>query len=63
MLRLNAMLRNKKTIMYSQIDKYCAYNEKRTQFIIPEVTELVKFDIIISTCISSGYLYSMGLRD
>ncbi len=60
MLRMNAILRNPKTIMYNEILKYChgAYSSMNPinfkQFEIPHLEILKNQQIIVSTCTSTA---------
>lgn len=54
------MQRNPKDVEPQALLKYCVFGEG-TNFALPPAAELVKPKVIISTCISAGYLLSLGV--
>ncbi|EFC37912.1 predicted protein [Naegleria gruberi] len=60
MMRMNSVQRDPNTFTKRWIIKFS--NKLDQGFEIPELHEIAKYDVIISTCTSSGYLYSKGVK-
>lgn len=52
MIRLNQSNRDKKDILFPEVNKYCLMD--KGYFIIPSNNEIEEYDIVISTCIRAS---------
>lgn len=60
LLRLNAASREYKTLP-KDLDKYSCINGNRI-FAVPSLEEMQRFRVIVSTCISGGIPYGLGVK-
>lgn len=61
MLRLNAMMRNPRTLQPQDLLQYSKYDKDQRCFTIPDKSDLSAFRVIVCTCVSAGYLRSMDV--
>lgn len=62
LLRLNAMLRNYKTLEPASLIDFCYREPDSNSFTIPPRHILESYKVVVCTCITSGYIYSMGVE-
>jgi helicase MOV-10 len=59
MFRLNGFMRDPKSVAPQSLLEVCLYQYRA--FDIPSTEELTKYNIVFSTCMSAGYLTSLGI--